>query len=47
MLPETVHTDVKSFVTRLEDEPFEADLLQSYRLSNEEIVNSLCKIFGV
>lgn len=47
MLPETVHTDVKNFILKLDKEPFDANLLQSYALSNEEIVERLREVYDI
>lgn len=46
-LPETVHMDVNNFIKRLEIEPFEANLLKNYGLSNEELVDRLRQLYGV
>ena len=46
-LPETVHTDLKEFIASLEEEPFDANLLQSYGLGNGELVERLRRIYGV
>lgn len=46
-LPETIHTDLKEFIVSLEEEPFDANLLQSYGLGNGELVGRLRRIYGV
>lgn len=46
-LPETIHMDVEDFVKKIETEPFEANLLKNYGLSNEDLVDRLRQIYGI
>ena len=45
-LPESVHMDVKKFIEKLDGEPFDANLLNSYGLSNMDLVERLCEMYG-
>lgn len=47
MLPETVHTDIRTFVRGLEEEPFDATLLQNYGLKNQEIMERLGRVYSI
>lgn len=47
MLSETVQMDVKEFIRRLENEPFDATLLQNYGLENRELIERLQKIYMI
>ena len=46
-LPETIHMDVEDFVKKIETEPFEANMLKNYGLSNEDLVNRLRQIYEI
>ena len=37
-LPESIHIDMKSFIEKLKDEPFEKNLLKGYGLSNTDVL---------
>lgn len=45
--PETVKSDVDTFIKRLETEPFDENLLKSVGLSNEEMMDRLVELYGV
>lgn len=45
MLPENVHMDMKSFIKKLNDEPFDKNLLKEYGLSNDDVVARLQQIY--
>lgn len=47
VLPESVHKDVREFITKLEVEPFDASLLQNYGLSNNDVVARLREVYGL
>lgn len=44
-LPQTVHADMKEFIKRLEEEPFDTNLLKEYRLENSELIEKLYIIY--
>ncbi len=44
-LPTTVINDMEQFISRLESEPFDAGLLKNYGVGNEELVDSLRKLY--
>ena len=46
-LSERIYQDMKAFITKLEEEPFDAVLLHNYKLSQEELVERLREIYGV
>ena len=46
MLPENVHMDMKSFIEKLNDEPFDKNLLKEYGLSNDDVVARLQQIYS-
>lgn len=46
-LPDTVHMDVENFIKKLEEEPFDANLLKNYGLNNEEVVDRLRQLYGL
>ena len=46
-LPETVHMDVENFIKKLGEEPFDANLLKEFGLSNEELVGRLRQMYGL
>ena len=45
VLPETVHTDIKDFIEKLEEEPFDKNLLKTYGLANGEVVARLQQLY--
>lgn len=47
ILPEDIHTDIKEFLNILETEPFEANLLKEYNLSNKEVTAQLRHIYNL
>ena len=47
VLPEEVRIDMKTFVSHLEEEAFDSNLLQSYRLSNEDIVEKFRELYDI
>ncbi len=44
-LPETVKTDIDSFIASLEQEPFDANLLKNYELGNQDVIDTLRRVF--
>ena len=46
-LPTTVINDMEQFISRLESEPFDAELLKNYGVGNEELVNNLRKMYNM
>ena len=44
-LPESIHIDMKSFVEKLNDEPFEKNLLKGYGLSNTDVLVRLQQLY--
>lgn len=46
-LPEAVHMDVGNFIKKLGGEPFDANLLKDFGLSNEEVVDRLRQLYGL
>ena len=44
-LPESIHIDMKSFVEKLNDEPFEENLLKGYGLSNTDVLVRLQQLY--
>ena len=46
-LPEAVHLDVGNFIKKLGGEPFDANLLKDFGLSNEEVVDRLRQLYGL
>ena len=47
VLPGTIHSDIKEFVGILENEPFDAVLLQNYGLENGELIERLGRIYMI
>ena len=45
VLTETVKTDIDSFIESLEQEPFDANSLKNYGLSNQDVIDTLSRIF--
>ena len=45
VLPENVHMDMKSFIEKLNNEPFDKNLLKEYGLSNADVVARLQQIY--
>ena len=45
VLPEAVHTDIKDFIEKLEEEPFDKNLLKTYGLANGEVVARLQQLY--
>jgi len=45
VLPETVKTDIDSFIESLEQEPFDANSLKNYGLSNQDVIDTLRRVF--
>ena len=46
-LPEAVHNDIREFVERLEEEPFDRNLLKGYGVTHEEAEELLREIYDV
>lgn len=46
-LPEDIHTDIKEFLNMVETEPFEANLLKEYGLSNRDVTTQLRQIYNL
>ena len=46
VLPETVKTDIDSFIESLEQEPFDANSLKNYGLSNQDVIDTLRRVFA-
>lgn len=46
-LPADIHSDIKEFLSMLETEPFEANLLKEYDLSNKEVTARLRQIYNL
>ena len=44
-LPENVHTDMKDFIEKLEEEPFDKNLLKAYGLANDDVVDRLQQLY--
>ena len=44
-LPESIHIDMKSFIEKLNEEPFENNLLISYGLSNTDVLVRLGQLY--
>lgn len=44
-LPENVHTDMKDFIEKLEEEPFDKNLLKDYGLDNGDVVARLKQLY--
>ena len=44
-LPENVHTDMKDCIEKLEEEPFDKNLLKTYGLANGEVVARLQQLY--
>lgn len=47
MLPQNVHNDMKIFVQKLIDEPFDKNLLKEYGLSNEDVLYRLQELYSL
>lgn len=45
VLPETVKIDIDSFIESLEQEPFDANSLKNYGLSNQDVIDTLSRVF--
>lgn len=45
VLPETVRTDITSFIESLEQEPFDTNSLKNYGLSNQDVIDTLRRVF--
>ncbi len=45
VLPETVKTDIDSFIESLEQELFDANLLKNYELGNQDVIDTLRRVF--
>lgn len=46
VLPETVKTDIDSFIESLEQEPFDANSLKNYGLVNQDVIDTLRRVFA-
>lgn len=46
-IPEAVHNDISEFVERLEEEPFDGNLLKGYGITHEEAKELLREIYNV
>lgn len=46
VLPETVKTDIDSFIEALEQEPFDANSLKNYGLVNQDVIDTLRRVFA-
>ncbi len=46
-LPEAIHNDIREFVGRLEEEPFESNLLKGYGVTGEELEKLLRETYNV
>ena len=44
-LPQNVHNDMESFIQKLNDEPFDKNLLKEYGLSNEDVLYRLQELY--
>ena len=44
-LPESIHIDMKSFIEKLNEEPFENNLLKAYGLSNTDVLVRLGQLY--
>ena len=44
-LPETVDSDVQTFIDSLEQEPFDQNSLKIYGLKNDDVVSLLKRIY--
>lgn len=44
-LPESIHIDMKTFIEKLKDEPFEKNLLKGYGLSNTDVLVRLQQLY--
>lgn len=38
---------MEQFISRLESEPFDAELLKNYGVGNEELINNLRKMYNM
>lgn len=45
VLPETVKADIDSFIESLEQEPFDANSLKNYGLGNQDVIDTLRRVF--
>lgn len=45
VLPENVHTDMKDFIEKLKEEPFDKNLLKAYGLANDDVVDRLKQLY--
>ena len=46
VLPETVKTDIDSFIESLAQEPFDANSLKNYGLVNQDVIDTLRRVFA-
>ena len=46
-LPGTVHNDIREFVEKLGEEPFDSNLLKSYGVTSEELEELLRETYNV
>lgn len=46
VLPETVKTDIDSFIESLEQEPLDANSLKNYGLVNQDVIDTLRRVFA-
>lgn len=44
-LPENIHTDMKEFIAKLKEEPFDKNLLKDYGLSNGDVAERLQQLY--
>ena len=45
VLPESIHIDMKNFLEKLSEEPFEKNLLKEYGLSNADVLSRLEQLY--
>lgn len=45
VLPESIHIDMKNFLEKLDEDPFEHNLLKEYGLSNDDVLSRLEQLY--
>ena len=45
VLPESIHIDMKNFLEKVDEDPFEHNLLKEYGLSNDDVLSRLEQLY--
>ena len=45
VLPQSIHIDMKNFLEKVDEDPFEHNLLKEYGLSNDDVLSRLEQLY--